>query len=41
MKPEEIFRLSDMDREGFLKILSSSEEYSKAYLIRNIDATKG
>jgi len=41
MKPEEIFRLSDMDRECFLKILSSSEEYSKAYLIRNIDATKG
>ena len=40
MKKEEIFRLSDMKREDFLNMLISSNEYSKAYILRKADAKK-
>ncbi len=40
MKKEEIFRLSDMKREDFLNMLISSNEYSKAYILRKLDAKK-
>lgn len=34
MRPEEVFRLSDMSRDDFLKIMiSDKKEYSKAYTI--------
>lgn len=34
MRPEEIFRLSDMDRDEFLNMLISTQTYSKAKVIK-------
>lgn len=38
MRPEEVFRLSDLSRDDFLKIMleGSEEGYSKAYEIRKV-----
>lgn len=38
MKEEEVYRLSDMKREDFLKMLVKKTEYSKAFVIRKVDA---
>lgn len=37
MKPEEVFRLSDVSKDEFLKIMAErSSEYSKEVLLRNV-----
>jgi ParB-like chromosome segregation protein Spo0J len=38
MKPEEVYRLAGMSREDFLKILIKREEYSPAFIAREIEA---
>ena len=36
MKPEEIFRLSDLSREDFLRLMAEGHQYSKAQLIKKV-----
>jgi hypothetical protein len=37
MKPEEVFRLSDLSKEGFLKLMAErSTGYSKETLLRKV-----
>lgn len=37
MKPEEIFRLSDFNRDDFLKLLTEGHtEFSKAYVVKDV-----
>jgi len=40
MKPEEVYRLSGMKRDDFLNMLIKKREYSKPFIVRDIDAKK-
>lgn len=36
MRPEEVYRLSGMKREDFLKMLIKREDYGQAFIVRNM-----
>lgn len=38
MRPEEVFRLSGISKDGFLELMAQSKTYSKAKLIKHINA---